>query len=73
MKRIYKLTTPEKIPAAPTPAMARPTMKTTELGAAPQMADPTSNKMTVARKTVFTEKKVYSLPNINWNEHVVRR
>lgn len=68
-----QLTTPEKIPAAPTPAMALPIMKTTELGAAPQIAEPISNSTTVARKVFFTEKKVYSLPNINWNEHVVRR
>ena len=46
---------PPKMPAAPRPAMARPTMKTGELGAAPQMADPTSNKKMQARKTVFAE------------------
>jgi len=33
---------PLKIPAAPTPAMARPTIKAVELGAIPQIRDPTS-------------------------------
>lgn len=33
---------PEKIPAAAKPAIARPRIKTTELCAAPQMAEPVS-------------------------------
>jgi hypothetical protein len=33
---------PEKIPADPRPAIERPTMKDTELGAAPHRAEPTS-------------------------------
>lgn len=51
--------------------MARPTMKTTELGAAPQMADPISKRTMVLMKMALTEKNVYSFPNINWNAHVV--
>lgn len=39
---------PVVIPAEPIPAIARPTIKATELGAAPQIADPTSkSKMQV--------------------------
>jgi hypothetical protein len=33
---------PLKMPAAPTPAMARPTIKVVELGATPQIKEPTS-------------------------------
>jgi hypothetical protein len=33
---------PEKIPAAPTPATARPMMRAVELGATPQIKEPTS-------------------------------
>lgn len=43
---------PEKIPAEPRPAMARPTIKTGELGAAPQMALPASKMTTDVRKTL---------------------
>lgn len=44
---------PERIPEHPIPAMALPTMKTIELGAAPQTADPTSKSRQLARKTGF--------------------
>lgn len=43
---------PEKIPADPKPAIARPAMKTGEFGAAPQTALPTSNMTTEVRKTL---------------------
>jgi hypothetical protein len=33
---------PEKIPAAPTPATARPIMSAVEFGATPQINEPTS-------------------------------
>jgi hypothetical protein len=46
---------PEIIPAEPNPAMARPTMNTVELGAAPQSAEPTSKMAMAARKTHFGE------------------
>ncbi|KAK5636419.1 hypothetical protein RRF57_012130 [Xylaria bambusicola] len=49
---IMIMVTPEKIPAPPRPAIARPTMKTMEFGAAPQMTDPTSNKATVIKKVL---------------------
>lgn len=42
---------PEVIPAFPKPAKARPTIKMVELGAAPQIADPTSKKPIDTRKT----------------------
>lgn len=38
---------PEKIPADPTPAIARPMMRATEVGAAPQTTEPIS-KMKIA-------------------------
>lgn len=43
---------PEKMPAEPKPAMARPAMKTGELGAAPQMALPTSKITTDVKNTL---------------------
>jgi hypothetical protein len=49
---IMIIVTPEKIPAPPRPAIARPTMKTIELGAAPHMTDPTSNKAIVNKKVL---------------------
>ena len=44
---------PEKMPELPKPAKARPTIKATELGAAPQRADPSSKRPMAARKTHF--------------------
>ncbi len=38
--------------------MALPMMNAIEFGAAPQMADPTSNQKTAARNAAFTFKKV---------------
>jgi hypothetical protein len=64
---------PEKIPADPTPAIARPMIKAAELGAAPQMALPISKMTRAIKKTHLMEKKVYSLPKKSWNAQVVRR
>ena len=44
---------PEKAPALPIPAIARPMMKTVEEGAAPQMAEPISKRRMAKRKTFF--------------------
>ena len=44
--------TPEKIPAPPRPAIARPTMKTMELGAAPHITEPISKTATHAKNTL---------------------
>ena len=46
---------PEKMPAEPRPAIARPMMKVVELGAAPQSADPASKITIESRKTRFVE------------------
>lgn len=43
---------PEKIPAEPKPAIARPAMNTGEFGAAPQTALPISKITTDVRKTL---------------------
>lgn len=40
---IMTIMEPEKMPAEPKPAMARPIMKTIDAGAAAQMTEPTSN------------------------------
>jgi hypothetical protein len=47
--------TPHITPAEPNPAMARPTMKAVEVGAAPQIADPSSKNKIPDRKTHFGE------------------
>jgi hypothetical protein len=44
---------PVKIPDEPKPAMARPMMREVELGAAPQIAEPTSKRKMPERKTHF--------------------
>jgi hypothetical protein len=46
---------PEKMPAAPAPAIARPLMKAVELGAAPQIAEPISKTTIDRRNTHFVE------------------
>lgn len=44
--------TPEKMPAPPTPAIARPMIKAIEFGAAPQITEPISNRATVHKKVL---------------------
>jgi hypothetical protein len=48
--------TPEPMPAAPRPAMARPTMSTVLLGATPQMREPSSKINMEIRKLIFSGK-----------------
>jgi len=55
IRGIINMVPPAKIPAAPAPAMARPTMKAGELGAAPQRAEPASKTTIDVRKTHFVE------------------
>lgn len=47
--RVIMMKLPAKIPADPTPAMARPMIKAVEFGAAPQIADPSSKMMMATR------------------------
>lgn len=49
---IMMMVTPENMPAPPRPAMARPMMNTVELGAAPHMTEPISNKATVIKNVL---------------------
>ena len=44
---------PEKMPPAPRPAIALPTMNTVLFGATPQIREPSSKIDTTARKTTF--------------------
>jgi hypothetical protein len=50
---VTTIVAPEKIPAEPIPAIARPTMKALEVGAPPQRADPTSKTIIAIRNMVF--------------------
>ena len=40
---------PAKMPAEPTPAIARPTIRALDVGAAPQIADPSSKRKMAIR------------------------
>lgn len=53
---------PEKIPAHPKPAIARPTMRAFEVGETPQTKDPSSNIPIAAKNTHFKLKNVYIFP-----------
>jgi hypothetical protein len=64
---------PHNTPEPPSPARARPTMKTAELGAAAQIRDPTSNTKSDHMKVHLSEYKVYILPKNSWNAQVVIR
>lgn len=44
--------TPEKMPAPPNPAIARPRMKAMEFGAAPHITEPISKTATVNKKVL---------------------
>jgi len=46
---------PVKMPELPNPLIARPTMSTVELGAAPHIAEPTSKKKIPERKVHLEE------------------
>jgi len=54
---VYAMMTiqPEKRPEEPSPAMARPTIKAFEVGAAPHTAEPTSKMSIEVRKTHLME------------------
>lgn len=54
---------PEYIPAQPAPAMARPIIKASEVGAAAHTSDPSVKMATADRNTHLTEYKLYNLPN----------
>jgi hypothetical protein len=64
---------PHNTPEPPSPEIARPTMKTAELGAAAQIKDPISNTKSESMKVHLSEYKVYSLPKRSWNAQVVIR
>lgn len=64
---------PEVTPAAPNPAMARPTMRAVEVGATAQTRLPTSKMATEVKYTGFVEKNLYALPHTDWNTPVVTR
>lgn len=53
---------PLKLPEAPTPAIARPTIKAADVCADPHTADPISKTTTEAMKTHLMGKRLYSFP-----------
>ena len=62
---------PENKPAAPTPAMARPTMSPMLDGVTPQRSDPSSKMLMDVIKTYLIENVEYSLPYKSWKAPVV--
>ena len=67
------ISAPENKPEAPRPAMARPTMRAIELGATPQISEPTSKMKRVSRNIHLILKKVYSRPKKSWKADKVSR
>ena len=64
---------PDRTPAEPNPAIARPTMKAGEDCAVAESKDPISNIAIAVKKTHLMENTVYIFPYMNWNEHDIRR
>jgi hypothetical protein len=56
------ISAPENKPAAPTPAIARPTMRPMLEGVTPQRSEPASKMLMDVIKTYLIEKVEYSLP-----------
>jgi hypothetical protein len=52
------ITPPLNTPAEPSPAIARPTIKAFEVGATPQISDPSSKSAMAERKITFMLKWV---------------
>lgn len=71
MVDVIKMTAPAMMPALPIPAIALPTIKATEFGAAPHRADPTSKTKMRIKNTYFAVWKVYILPMSNWKQELV--
>ena len=73
LEEVEELTMPERTPPDPRPAMVLPRMKATEFGAAPQRAEPASNRRMDVMKMALMLKTVYSFPNTNWKAQLVSR
>lgn len=71
MVDVIKMMAPAMMPALPIPAIARPMMKATELGAAPHRADPISKIKMRTKNTYLAVWKVYILPMSNWKQELV--
>lgn len=48
-------------------------MKAMEFGAAPQRAEPASNRSRDAKKVLLTGRNLYSFPNTSWKAQLVSR
>ena len=64
---------PEKSPAEPKPAMARPTMKAVEFRARAQIREPTSKIRRLRRKTHLILEMLYRRPKKSWKAESVSR
>lgn len=64
---------PEKTPAQPTPPIALPTMNIVLFFAAALMRDPVTVNDIPNKKTFFTAKFWYTLPQVGWSAVVVSK
>jgi hypothetical protein len=67
------LTTPERTPPAPTPAIALPMMNAIEFGAAAQTVEPTTNTKMEPKKVALMGTNLYSFPKSSWNAALVSK
>ena len=59
---VMMIKAPEKIPAAPTPEIVRPTMKAGDVGATAETSDPSSKRNKAIMKVNLAGQYVYILP-----------
>lgn len=62
-----------KMPVPPSPAIARPRIRTNMLGAAPQMREPSSKTATAKSNTCFEGKMVRNWVYARLKESIVRK
>lgn len=66
-------TTPDRTPPAPRPAIALPSIKAIEVGAAAQSAEPVSNMTMDVKNVALMLRNLYSFPKTSWNAQLVSR
>lgn len=71
MMVVSRVNPPAKIPEAPKPATARPTIRALEFGASAQTRLPTSNTKIYTKYTSFFGNKVYVFPASGWLAHLI--
>jgi hypothetical protein len=73
LDKVHTRRAPVARPAAPSPAIALPTIKQAELGAAAHRTEPTSKMTSVPKYIHLTLNSAYIFPIINWKAHAVNK